>query len=209
MTERDDAEMLRAWAAGDRAAGDVLVRRHFTAVYRFVRRRLVDPAATKDLAQRTFLVCVEQHARLDAGVSFRAWAMGVARNLLLHQVRDQARAERLGARLVPEISVISPSGAAAAHQERALLLGAMQGLPADLRVTIELHYWEDLSTAEIATVLGIASGTVKWRLSRARALLRERIADAPAPALARETTLRRLEQWTGRLDDDDETGAAG
>lgn len=207
VAENDNA-LLRAWGEGDRAAGDALVRQHFASVYRFLRRRLVDPAATKDLAQRTFLACLEHRGTIDVEIRFRAWAIGIARNLLLRHMRDHARAQQHQVVAVPEVSAPSPSGVAVAHQERSILLAAMQSLPEDLRATIELHYWEELTTREIGAVLGIAAGTVKWRLSRARTLLRERIEAAPAPPLARAATLRRLAQVDrGLTCDDDEPEA--
>jgi RNA polymerase sigma-70 factor (ECF subfamily) len=192
MPEGEDDALLEAWRAGDRVAGNTLVRRHFPTVYRFLRRRLDDPAAAKDIAQRTFLTCLEIRERLDEAVRFRAFVLGVARNLLLRHVRDEMRRRVNTPRDDPR-SLTSPSRVAADREEHDLLLAALRALPEDLQSTLELHYWEDLTTAEIGAVLGVAAGTVKWRLHRARELLREHIAAAEVPPGLRDSTLSRLD----------------
>jgi len=68
----------------------------------------------------------------------------------------------------------------AGEEERALL-GALRGLPLELQVLLELHYWEDLSTSELAGVLEIPQGTVKTRIRRARELLESALASGPRP----------------------------
>lgn len=66
----------------------------------------------------------------------------------------------------------SPFSAAACSEHRAMLILAMRKLPLDLQIVLELHYWEDLETQEVADVLGVPVGTAKSRLSRARTQLR-------------------------------------
>ncbi len=84
-------------------------------------------------------------------------------------------------------------------REQRLLLGALRELPTDMQIALELYYWEDLSTLEIAEVLGVAPGTIKSRLFRAREQLRERIAaHAPDEALARSTAAN-LDGWAASL----------
>ena len=66
-------------------------------------------------------------------------------------------------------------------QRDAALLAALRNLPLELQLVLELHYWEGMSTAELAEVLELAQGTVKTRLFRARAQLRERMGADPSP----------------------------
>jgi RNA polymerase sigma factor (sigma-70 family) len=62
------------------------------------------------------------------------------------------------------------------HRERVqLLYAALQGLPLDFQISLELFYWEELTAAEIGVVLGVPEGTVRSRLRRARELLGERL----------------------------------
>lgn len=169
----DDHALLRAWQAGDAEAGNELGRRYFVGVYRFFCSKV--PEVAEDLAQRTFLGCVEGRDRLGATGSFRAYLYGVARKQLLRHFEGRGElrgVEQLSRRSILDIRT-SPSQVIAAHQEQALLLEAMQRVPVDFQIVLELFYWENMSLAEIAAVVGIAAGTVKSRLARGRTMLRD------------------------------------
>ncbi len=172
-----DHELLAAWRAGDAERGNELVQRHFASVYAFLRSKV--PDHVDELVQRTFLACVEAVERIDETRSVRAYLFGIARRQLIYHFR---RSQRHDARFDPmETSVCdaagSPSRLAAARQAQARVLDALHRLPLDLQITLELHYWEDMSVAEIAVVLEIPPGTVKSRLHRARDRLRALLAD--------------------------------
>jgi RNA polymerase sigma-70 factor (ECF subfamily) len=197
--ERSDAELLRAWQDGDQAAGNVLVRRHFSTMYRFFRSRVDDDVA--DLVQRTFLACVKARDRFPADVEFRAWALGIARKELLMALRKHHR----GARVI-ETKLASglaggptPSAAAADGEQQRALLGALRRLPVDLQLLLELYYWEELPLAEIAPIFEIPQGTVKSRLHRARTLLGEELGRTGCSADAVTSSLRGLESWAREL----------
>ena len=199
---REDRELLDAWAAGDRNAGNELVERYFDVVYRFVRQR--SGGAASDLVQRTFLACVEHPERLADVVSFRAFVLGVARNLLLRDARRDGIRQRAAARGAGEFREeldASMGGQVARRAEQRLLMRALRKLPFDLQVTIELHYWEGLSAAEVADVLEIPRGTVLNRLFRARKALHSAIEElAETPALA-HSTMRDLEALARSVQD--------
>ena len=194
---RSDAELLEAWRTGDRVAGDALISRHFRPVYRLFARKLDEGA--EDLTQRTFLTCCEQHQALRQSASFRAFALRVARNLLVDELRRRDATSRRDAKAGSFRTQTSPSKAAAGKQEQRLLLHALRRLPLDLQLTLELHYWEDLTTAEVADVLQVAPGTIKWRLSRARALLLEMIQNGPGTPEVIRSTMDGLDQWAADL----------
>lgn len=200
MTEATDADLLAAWRAGDKKAGSDLVGRHFQSVYRFFRRKLDDPDLAKDLSQKTFLTCLENRERLRDDLRFKAFVLGIARNLLLRQLRAFGKAaERAGGPSDPTPTATSPSQVVAVREEQKLLLQALRALPLDLQMTVELHYWEQLTTAEIGQVLDVPAGTVKWRLSRARELLREKIGELASSQALRESTIGNLEHWAKSL----------
>ncbi|MCA9653488.1 MAG: sigma-70 family RNA polymerase sigma factor, partial [Myxococcales bacterium] len=137
-----DEALLRAWAGGDEAAGAMLYRRHFDALYRFFRTKA--PDAYEDLIQTTMLECVRSKDRFRGDAPFRGFLFGVARNTLLHHFRSRFR-DRLDfdasrssvADLDPR-----PSTIAARNAEQTRLLEAMRRIPVDLQIVIELHYWE-------------------------------------------------------------------
>jgi RNA polymerase sigma-70 factor (ECF subfamily) len=176
-----DAELLAAWRAGDDAAGNRLVERHFAVVYRFFARRIDD--AVEDLTQRTFLACVESRARVREESSFRAFLLAIARHQLLDHLRRTGRGP-IEIDAVSGLATEHSLGAAVAlRAEHRRLLGAVGSLPPEQQAVLELHYWEELTTHEVADVLGIPVGTVRWRLVRAREILRERLTDgSPSPA---------------------------
>ncbi|MGH1342885.1 MAG: RNA polymerase sigma factor [Nannocystales bacterium] len=168
-----DFELWRAWRDGDQASGGTLVERHFASVYRFFATKV--PDAADDLTQATFTACVETAERFRAESSFRSFLLGIARLQLLRFF--EGRGQLMGGRAVSEVSMVdlmpSPFSAAACSEHRAMLIVAMRKLPLDLQIVLELHYWEDLETQEVADVLGVPLGTAKSRLSRARAQLRD------------------------------------
>lgn len=170
-----DADLLARWSAGDRHAGNALVERHFAAVYRFVRAKI--DTGIDDLVQQIFLALVEYAGNLRNAESFKAFLFGIARRQVLLFWRDRHAADKVFAEGVASLrsavaaTDTSPSRAVARIGERERVLAAMQGLPLDFQIVVELHYWEDMGVREIAAVVEIPDGTVKSRLARARAHL--------------------------------------
>jgi RNA polymerase sigma-70 factor (ECF subfamily) len=182
-----DAELLAAWRSDDRAAGDELIRRHFESICRFFRAKLGDDV--EDLIQRTFLDCVTARDRVEEG-GFRAYLFAVARNRLYDHLRARHRGpERLdlSLRSLADLGT-SPSQAVARDEQEHLLLAALRCIPLEFQIALELAYWEGLTGPEIATVLAIPANTVRSRLARARAAIRDEIERlATAPDLGRST----------------------
>jgi RNA polymerase sigma factor (sigma-70 family) len=196
----DDAALLAAWGAGERAAGEALVLRHYDAIVRFFRNKAGDQA--DDLVQRTFLVCAERATGFRGEGSVRAFLFGIARNVLFDHIRGAVRARGQEPDFHSSALVDLAPGVATLAARRAdhrVLLAAMQHVPVELQVLLELYYWEDLSMDELSQILEIPAGTVKSRLHRARGLLRE--ATAKVPALPAETESARvlLDQWAAKL----------
>ena len=199
--EPGDLELLAAWRAGDRARGNVLFRRHVVSVSRFFRTKL--PEAAEDLTQSTFLALAEAAATFRADASFRAFLFGIARKHLLMHLRGRLRArQRFDPLTTSAVDVgASPARLAARHEQQRLVAAALQRLPVDYQVALELHYLEGLSLQEIAGVLDVPLGTVKSHLSRGRALAAERLAELAAPSELITSAQTGLEQWVGSLSD--------
>lgn len=186
----DDRALLERWQAGDREAGNAFVERHFASVFSFVRRRVAEPATAKDIAQQTFLACLEPSARINPQRTMRVYLLGIARHMVLRHFRD---ATPDAGKAPAMASVPTPSVALVEARERALLQRCLQALPELLRSPLELYYWDELSVAEIAALLDAPLGTIKWRLHRGRAVLREQIEAAEVTPQLRATTLRTLQ----------------
>jgi RNA polymerase sigma-70 factor (ECF subfamily) len=201
--EDDDAAaeraLVTAWLAGDRQAGFQLFQRHYDAVARFFHHKL--PEHSADLIQRTFLGCVESLPRFRGHASFRSYLFAIAYRQLCRHFRDHGR-ER--ARLdFTSVSIEdlrpSPTAAIGAREDLRLLLAALRRIPLELQVILELHYWEHLTTGEIAEALEIPPGTARTRLMRARQLLRAKMGELAADPPLIESTLAALERWAAEL----------
>lgn len=194
-----DDDLLRLWRDGNSTAGDQLVRRHYEPVRRFFDLRL--PAHSEDLTQQAFLACCTGLRRQREGSSFRAYLFGTARNLLMRQLRDRARFERMARfrNAAGPDTALTPSGVVAMRREHKVLLRAFEELPTDAQIALQLYYWEGLSTMEIGDVLELSKTAVTSRLLRARARLGEQIRTMRARPEVREALLADLEGWTRSL----------
>lgn len=198
---RSDRELLAAWDAGDRSAADALIARHFSIVHGVVRDK-VDPGAVDDLVQRTFLACLEHRSSLREGGSFRAWLLGITRNLLLMHWRGLAAARRAEQRLeelTVDDLVPSPSQVVARHEQQRVLLKALRRIPVELQLMLELFYWEGLGHAELCEMLDLPVGTVKSRLNRARERLLDALRSVDAPDEVTRSTSLQLDAWVRSL----------
>lgn len=194
-----DDELFRAWRAGDRAAGEALFERHYDALDRFFVNKVGDRAG--DLVQRTFLACVESADRFRGDAGFRTFLFAIARNQLLKHIRDWGRERArfdLGSVTACDLDP-SPSLVAARREEQRVILTALRRLPIDEQIALELHYWEQLTGAEIAAVLEIPVGTAKTRLRRARERLEAELAAISGPGSLLSSTLGDLDRWAAEL----------
>ncbi|MEM6991375.1 MAG: RNA polymerase sigma factor [Myxococcota bacterium] len=184
MGAASDADLVQRWRDGDETGREELFSRHYQSIDRFFSVKV--PRAAGDLTQQTFLACVELLPRLEKAASFRAFLFGIARNELLRFVRSAGREDRRMQpyETRPGTGDFTPSGIVAHHEVQWLILRALESLPVDLRIALELHYWEAMTSAEIAGVLKVPQSTVTTRLSRARARLAKRVeelrGDGPA-----------------------------
>lgn len=203
MTAADgdkDIDLVRAWAAGDSAAGNRLLRRHFRTLFRFFRSKV--DTGVEDLVQQTLLACAESAHRFRGDSSFKTYLLAIARTQLLMHLRRYSRKGKQIDQLETSIADLmgSPSVGLAGKDEQNLVLAALQHIPIDLQIAVELHYWEEMRVDDIAIVMDIPSGTVKSRLNRARRLVREWIEKAEAyPMVLRETTIQNVEGWARSL----------
>jgi RNA polymerase sigma factor (sigma-70 family) len=148
--------------------------RHFAVVFRYLRRR-VGPQVAEDLAAETFARAFAARRTYDRRrPDARPWLFGIATNVLRAHWQHDLRADGdvLGEIAADDDDVATLSDgrldAAAAIAQRA---GALRALPAEQREVLLLVAVAELTYEETAAALGIAVGTVRSRLSRARAQL--------------------------------------
>lgn len=200
---RSDLELLEAWRAGDRIAAGQLFDRHAASIYRFFANKV--DRDVEDLVQATFLGCVAGRDRVRKGGQFRAYLFGVARNVFKTYLRRRGRAcGQLSDLTISSVTDLGlgPSLLILQRQEHRLLLEALRSVPVESQLLLELRYWEELSIEELAAVFGVAGGTIKSRLSRARARLRDKLSELAAlrgPERLLETTSTDLHTWAAEL----------
>jgi RNA polymerase sigma factor (sigma-70 family) len=160
-------------------------REHFAPVHRFIARR-VGKALADDLAAEVFATAYRRRAAyLPERGSLRSWLYGIAANVVRRHWRDEQQLLELDARVARNrLGLLPVAQFADAADERLIaatlaptIAGALAALSREQREVLLLHVWADLSHEEIATALGIALGTARSRLSRARAALRAQLGE--------------------------------
>ncbi|MCH9687300.1 MAG: sigma-70 family RNA polymerase sigma factor [Deltaproteobacteria bacterium] len=194
-----DAELLVAWRDGKQTAGETLFERYFDAVSRFFVNKV--PEDPDDLIQETFVACLRGRDRVRQDGSFRSYLFAIACNVLRSHFRRQRPTMPL-----PDLETASsfelapgPSTVMHALEEERLLLESLRRIPVELQVVLELHYWENMTTADMAGVLDVPLGTVRGRLRRARMRLTDVLAQMPAEGSTRQRVTNGLDDWGTRL----------
>ncbi len=176
MRAETDAE-LWSLASREPAAFGVLFERHARAVYNFCFRRTADWALAEDLTSVVFLEAWRRRedVRLD-GDSALPWLLGVATNVVRNRWRSQRRHKAALERFPRETSGdFAPDADARLDDERRMreTLRLVAKLPRREQEVLALCGWGDLSYEKAAAALDLPIGTVRSRLSRARARVRE------------------------------------
>lgn len=169
-----EAALVDRMRRGDENAFEVLYARHQPAVYRYALRMTGSRDQADDTVQETFLSLLANRS-YDAGSGpLRAYLYGTARHLLFRLWGAAGPTDELDRDYPGEGS--DPLEGLQAEEQKERVRQALAGLPPHYREAVVLCDMEELSYAEVAEVLGCAVGTVRSRLSRARAILMERLA---------------------------------
>ncbi len=148
---------------------------HQEMAFRVAYLVLGDAAEAQDAAQEAFVKAYRAIDRFREGSAFRPWLLRIVSNAARN--RRRAAGRRRGLQLRAEAATLRdatlPSAEASVlrDERRQTLLAAINALSPEDRLVIGARYFLDLSEAEIAVLAGVARGTVKSRLSRARARL--------------------------------------
>jgi RNA polymerase sigma-70 factor (ECF subfamily) len=178
--EPTDRELWAAAAAGDADAFGRLFDRHARAVYNFAFRRTASWALAEDLTSEVFLLAWRRRGDVvftNADGRVLPWLLGVATNVIRNRRRSDRRAAaalvRLGAAPAERDFSDDVLGRLADEHEMARILAVVHELSEPEQEVLALCAWSELSYEDCALALGVPVGTVRSRLSRARAHLRE------------------------------------
>ena len=170
----DDACLVGAARAGDRAAFATLVERHRPLLVASCRRVLGPGDPPEEAAQEAVIQAMLGLERLRDPERFRPWLVGIGLNVCRHLLR-----RRHVETWLPEVAAATadPQELAEAAELVARVRAAVTALPAGQRRAVTLFYLAGLSQREVAAALGVEVGAVKARLHKARRALRERLAE--------------------------------
>ena len=172
----DDPDLLlvRAIAEGEVEALNQLYARYGSPLLIYLVSRIGDRSLAEEVLQDVMMAVWRGAANFRANSSVKTWLLAIARH---HAINASSRRNRATLSMPDEADLALTEAGPEQHIEHNLLSDelqtALQQLPPEQRETMELLFWQDLSQAEIAQVLRVAPGTVKSRLSRAKATLRK------------------------------------
>jgi RNA polymerase sigma-70 factor (ECF subfamily) len=169
-----DAELIALAKGGDHGAFAALVRRHDDKLRALAFKLLVDRDRMDDALQEAYTKAYKALPRFRDGGELSSWLYRITYNACIDELR-RAKRHRIGQPVAEQASA-SPgpdrevAAADAVHR-------ALASLPDDQRITVVLVDGEGFDNRAAAQILGVAPGTVASRLSRARAALRELLAE--------------------------------
>jgi RNA polymerase sigma factor (sigma-70 family) len=171
----DEAALLARAAGGDGEAFAALYREHVGRVFGLCLRLTADRALAEEHTQESFVRAWENLGRFRAESAFGTWIYRIAANLALGGLRDRNRRGLKVVQGVDQSLVESVAEQASPPYEGIDLERAIEALPPGARAVFVLHDVEGWQHDEIAEQLGLAVGTSKAQLHRARRLLRRRL----------------------------------
>ena len=166
-----DQRLLRRIRSGDREAANRLVDEHYEAVYRWLLHLCRDAEQAADLTQETYCLVWDGIGGFEGRSSLKTWIHRIA----YHAYLQRKRTSRPAGELLPESR--DEHSLTEVVLSRSVVADALAQLPEKHRGVVLLHYMQGLTTAEIAAVLDIPTGTVLSRLHNAREKLRDLLAE--------------------------------
>lgn len=175
MSAPSDAAVLGRVASGDRAALGELYAEHAPWLVLRLARRCNDPGLVDEVVQDTFVAVWRSAGKWDGRGEVAAWIWGIGVRRLVDALRRRPAAMSV---LVPETAgvVVSAEEQVLLGVEHGDLGGALQHLSPQLRAVVQATVLDGLTTREAGRLLGIPAGTVKTRMMRAKAALRQELA---------------------------------
>ena len=169
----DEAVIARV-RAGERDLFEIIMRRYNQRLYRVTRSIVRNDAEAEDVVQDAYVRAYTNLAQYAGEAKFSTWLTRIAVNEGLRRLRKRGRSddmERMAS--TTPVAAEGPEKHVSDREVRRIMESAIERLPSAYRSVVMLRDVEDLSTAETADCLGIPLATVKTRLHRGHALLRE------------------------------------
>ena len=186
--DHDDASVIRRCREGDERAYRELLTRFQRPVYSVAFRMVRSAEDAEDITQETFVRVFRALDRYDPERSFEAWIFTITTRLCIDLLRRRKVRPISLWRQDPESGVeqaidiedtgLKPDETTTYAEEERHAKDLIDSLPPHYRIVVMLRHQQDLSYEEIAEALHLPLGTVKARIHRARALLKDRLEGA-------------------------------
>jgi RNA polymerase sigma-70 factor (ECF subfamily) len=175
-----DEELVLLAQQGDTSAFDQLVVRHEASVYRAALAALRAPEDAKDAAQDAFVIAWSKLRRFRGDASFKTWLLTIAWNRAINHRRMRLKWWR-GSAPVNDVRLVAaghaPDEDLRIRELRRNIELAIEALTPRLRDAFLLVQSDEYEYKDIAAMLGISEGTVKWRVSEARRKIKRQLAE--------------------------------
>ena len=177
LTDVSDAELVVAALAGNTQAFDVLVNRYRRAMLTVAQQIVRNHADAEDVVQDAFLRSFEALPQLTDLNRFGAWLHSITRNRALRYHQNISRYQpeedvEVHVNRLSDTSETDPAHIVEQELTQQGIRNAIQDLPDDYQIVIELYYWAEMPQKRIAEFLSLPLTTVKWRLHKAKDLLK-------------------------------------
>jgi RNA polymerase sigma-70 factor (ECF subfamily) len=176
-----DHALAERFRDGDRAAFDVLVRRHQKGMWRLARRYVKSDSDASDITQLAFVRAFRGLAAFRGTATVRSWLYRIAINCALSWLRDHRR-EQPAEIAEDALTDYNPAPSQlSAGDDRAWLRGAIAQLPPKQKLVLELRVFDDLSFKEVAELAECSENTAKVNFHYAVKRLRDILGADHAP----------------------------
>jgi RNA polymerase sigma-70 factor (ECF subfamily) len=177
----NDAELVRRTLVGQTDAYADLSRRWAARITAICHARVRRADVADDLAQETLLRGFRALGSLTDPNKVGTWLMGIAHRACLDWLKAKERTTVTFSALSPDHSLdqllTEPELNCMLEDERRKIMAEIEDLPEDYRQAVMLYYYDDLTYRDLAQLLGVSTATINARLTKARAILRERLAN--------------------------------
>jgi RNA polymerase sigma factor (sigma-70 family) len=180
--QESDESLIRKLREGKSQAGEELVKRHATALMRYLQRLVNNDLLAEELHQQTWMSVLENLGRFDpasSGGGFKAWLYRIATNKANDhwRLRGREKVAKEGLRLVTD-----ELGPDAAHrmeisEDRRRLLAAIQKLPENQKQVLLLRYYGEMKFVDIAKMIGCPLNTALGRMHKAMLRLKQMLSE--------------------------------
>ena len=173
----DEQDLIAHAQRGDLQAYEQLVQQYEQLAFRVAYLITRDDHEAADAAQDAFLRASRSQRSFKLGQPLRPWQLRIVTNTALNRIQAAQRRNRMNERYTQQVIVengnLSIEGLAVKREQQQRLIAAVNQLNPEQQTLIALRYFLELPEAEVAAALNIPRGTVKSRLHRTLAKLRE------------------------------------